>query len=102
MRHINSSVAIRPGRLPADQPLRFYSETNIGSRPASGDDFRGSPEEGLRAIPFAGSRGQLKQNVTGCYGVGSALRQLEKGPVSSTAEAVPEFPGSGRCWTICR
>ncbi|HVT86683.1 MAG TPA: phosphoenolpyruvate carboxylase, partial [Chitinophagaceae bacterium] len=32
----------------------------------------------LRAIPFAGSWSQLKQNVPGYYGVGSAIQQMEK------------------------
>ena len=59
-------------------PLRFYSETNIGSRPAKrGASTRLSLKD-LRAIPFAGSWSQLKQNVTGYYGVGSALQQMEK------------------------
>lgn len=59
-------------------PLRFYSETNIGSRPAKRGMTSGLSLKDLRAIPFAGSWSQLKQNVTGYYGVGSALRQLEK------------------------
>lgn len=59
-------------------PLRFYSETNIGSRPAKrGASSRLSLKD-LRAIPFAGSWSQLKQNVTGYYGVGTALQQMEK------------------------
>lgn len=59
-------------------PLRFYSETNIGSRPAKRGAGSGLSLKDLRAIPFAGSWSQLKQNVTGYYGVGSALRQMEK------------------------
>jgi phosphoenolpyruvate carboxylase len=58
-------------------PLRFYSDTNIGSRPAK----RGASRltlKNLRAIPFVGSWSQLKQNVTGYYGVGTALQQMEK------------------------
>jgi phosphoenolpyruvate carboxylase len=58
-------------------PLRFYSETNIGSRPAKRGSSSGLSLKDLRAIPFAGSWSQLKQNVTGFYGVGSALRQME-------------------------
>ena len=53
-------------------PLKFYAETNIGSRPAK----RGSGKltlNDLRAIPFVGAWSQLKQNVTGYYGVGTAL-----------------------------
>lgn len=58
-------------------PLRFYSETNIGSRPVK----RGGGKinfEDLRAIPFVGAWSQLKQNLTGYYGVGSALEKMEK------------------------
>ena len=59
-------------------PLRFYSETNIGSRPAKRGSASGLTLKDLRAIPFAGSWSQLKQNVTGFYGVGSALRKIEE------------------------
>jgi len=56
--------------------LRYYGKTNIGSRP----DKRGEKEqldlEDLRAIPFVGSWSQLKQNVPGYYGVGTALQAL--------------------------
>ncbi len=59
-------------------PLKFYSETNIGSRPAKrGGSSRLSLKD-LRAIPFVGAWSQLKQNVTGYYGVGIALQQLDK------------------------
>ena len=59
-------------------PLRFYSETNIGSRPAKRGASSGLSLKDLRAIPFAGSWSQLKQNVTGFYGVGAALKEMEK------------------------
>ena len=59
-------------------PLRFYSETNIGSRPAKRGGGSGLSLKDLRAIPFAGSWSQLKQNVTGYYGVGSALKRMEE------------------------
>jgi phosphoenolpyruvate carboxylase len=59
-------------------PLRFYSETNIGSRPAKRGSSSGLSLKDLRAIPFAGSWSQLKQNVTGYFGVGSALQEMEK------------------------
>jgi phosphoenolpyruvate carboxylase len=59
-------------------PLRFYAETNIGSRPAKrGASGRLSLKD-LRAIPFVGAWSQLKQNVTGYYGVGSAMRKLDE------------------------
>jgi phosphoenolpyruvate carboxylase len=59
-------------------PLRFYSETNIGSRPAKRGAASGLSLKDLRAIPFAGSWSQLKQNVTGYFGVGSALQKMEE------------------------
>lgn len=59
-------------------PLRFYSETNIGSRPARRGASSGLTLKDLRAIPFAGSWSQLKQNVTGFYGVGSALKKIDE------------------------
>ncbi|MFL5787975.1 MAG: phosphoenolpyruvate carboxylase [Flavisolibacter sp.] len=59
-------------------PLRFYSETNIGSRPAKRGKSSRLDLKDLRAIPFVGAWTQLKQNVPGYYGVGSSLQALEK------------------------
>jgi len=59
-------------------PLRFYSQTNIGSRPAKRGASSRLELKDLRAIPFVGSWSQLKQNVTGYYGVGSALKELDE------------------------
>jgi phosphoenolpyruvate carboxylase len=59
-------------------PLKFYAETNIGSRPARREAEKKLTLEDLRAIPFVGAWSQLKQNVPGFYGVGSALRDFEK------------------------
>ncbi|HEY2725880.1 MAG TPA: phosphoenolpyruvate carboxylase, partial [Parafilimonas sp.] len=58
-------------------PLRFYSETNIGSRPTKRGKASGITLKDLRAIPFVGAFSQLKQNVTGFYGVGNALKKAE-------------------------
>lgn len=58
-------------------PLKFYAETNIGSRPAKRGAGRLTLDD-LRAIPFVGAWSQLKQNVPGFYGVGSALRDYEE------------------------
>jgi phosphoenolpyruvate carboxylase len=58
--------------------LKYYAKTNIGSRPSK----RGSGQElvfsDLRAIPFVGSWSQLKQNVPGFYGVGTALQGFKE------------------------
>ena len=57
--------------------LKYYAKTNIGSRPSK----RGTSDKlvfsDLRAIPFVGSWSQLKQNVPGFYGVGTALKLYE-------------------------
>lgn len=61
-------------------PLLFFGQTNIGSRPAKRGSAGPLVLEDLRAIPFVGSWAQMKQNIPGFYGVGSALRSLhEKG-----------------------
>jgi phosphoenolpyruvate carboxylase len=59
-------------------PLNYYSETNISSRPSKrGKSFRLSLND-LRAIPFVGAWSQMKQNVPGYYGLGTALEAMEK------------------------
>jgi phosphoenolpyruvate carboxylase len=58
-------------------PLKFYSDTNIGSRPTKRKNGKMNMED-LRAIPFVGSWSQIKQNVTGYYGVGTALKKMEE------------------------
>lgn len=62
--------------LSAVSPLRFYAETNIGSRPAKRGGGKLTLKD-LRAIPFVGAWSQIKQNVPGFYGVGSALKQMD-------------------------
>src|SRR6202035_2148208 len=59
-------------------PLQFYGETNIGSRPSKRKNSGKLELKDLRAIPFVGAFSQLKQNVSGYYGVGSALQEMEK------------------------
>lgn len=59
-------------------PLRFYGQTNIGSRPTKRKkDGEGLRFEDLRAIPFVGSWAQMKQNVPGFYGFGEAIEELK-------------------------
>ncbi len=61
-------------------PLNYYSKSNIASRPAKRGSGTSLQFQDLRAIPFVGSWSQLKQNVPGYYGVGTALQVLkEKG-----------------------
>lgn len=59
-------------------PLAFFGDTNIGSRPVKRNSGEGLKFEDLRAIPFVGSWAQMKQNIPGFYGVGSALQELKK------------------------
>jgi phosphoenolpyruvate carboxylase len=58
-------------------PLNYYNKSNIGSRPGKRGNSDKLVFEDLRAIPFVGSWSQLKQNVPGYFGVGSALQQLK-------------------------
>lgn len=57
-------------------PLRYYGQTNIGSRPTSRGNPAGLSLDSLRAIPFVGAWSQMKQNVPGYYGFGTALTAL--------------------------
>ena len=56
--------------------LPYYAKTNIGSRPSKRGKSAELKFEDLRAIPFVGSWSQLKQNVPGFYGVGTALNHF--------------------------
>ena len=58
--------------------LKYYSQTNIGSRPSSRSKSKNLKFEDLRAIPFVGSWSQSKQNIPGFYGVGTALNYFKK------------------------
>ncbi|MEQ8954490.1 MAG: phosphoenolpyruvate carboxylase, partial [Gammaproteobacteria bacterium] len=58
--------------------LNYYAQSNIGSRPSKRGGDSELKFEDLRAIPFVGAWGQLKQNVPGYYGFGTALRELER------------------------
>ncbi|MCK5638892.1 MAG: phosphoenolpyruvate carboxylase [Flavobacteriaceae bacterium] len=57
--------------------LKYYAKTNIGSRPSKRSNSSELDFSDLRAIPFVGSWSQLKQNVPGFYGVGTALLKYE-------------------------
>lgn len=58
--------------------LRYYGETNVGSRPTRRQSSGPLTLDDLRAIPFVGSWSQLRQNVPGYYGLGTALEALEQ------------------------
>ncbi len=67
--------------------LKYYGKANIGSRPSKrGGDGKLNFDD-LRAIPFVGAWSQLKQNVPGFYGLGTALKdQEEKGNLEACKE----------------
>lgn len=57
-------------------PLRYYGQANIGSRPSKRKPGKLNLDD-LRAVPYVGAWSQLKQNVPGYYGVGTALEKLD-------------------------
>jgi phosphoenolpyruvate carboxylase len=57
--------------------LNYYAKTNIGSRPSKRKSEAKLNLDDLRAIPFVGSWSQLKQNVPGFFGLGTALKYFE-------------------------
>ncbi|WP_117883909.1 phosphoenolpyruvate carboxylase [Aureibaculum luteum] len=68
--------------------LKYYAKTNIGSRPSKRGKSDELKFEDLRAIPFVGSWSQLKQNVPGFYGVGTALKKYEENGEFDKVEAL--------------
>ncbi|MCL7762351.1 phosphoenolpyruvate carboxylase [Polaribacter sp. Z014] len=68
--------------------LKYYAKTNIGSRPSKRGGSDKLDFSALRAIPFVGSWSQLKQNVPGFFGVGTALKKYED---AGRFEEVKEF-----------
>jgi phosphoenolpyruvate carboxylase len=58
-------------------PLKLLSRINIGSRPTKRNGNSKLKLEDLRAISFVTSWSQLKQNIPGFYGVGTALKKMK-------------------------
>ncbi|WP_430934057.1 phosphoenolpyruvate carboxylase [Saccharicrinis sp. 156] len=58
--------------------LKYYGKANIGSRPSKRGGGDKINFEDLRAIPFVGAWSQLKQNVPGFFGLGTALKEQEE------------------------
>ncbi|MEE9348892.1 MAG: phosphoenolpyruvate carboxylase [Flavobacteriaceae bacterium] len=56
--------------------LKYYGKANIGSRPGKRGTDKKLKLTDLRAISFVGSWSQLKQNVPGYYGIGTAIKAL--------------------------
>jgi phosphoenolpyruvate carboxylase len=61
-------------------PLRYYDRLNVGSRPVKRKSGQQLRLEDLRAIPFVGSWSQIKQNIPGFYGLGTALQAAKQNP----------------------
>ena len=59
-------------------PLKLLSKITISSRPVKRNSGGSLKLEDLRAISFVTAWSQLKQNIPGFYGIGTALKNQEK------------------------
>jgi len=64
--------------LQEQSPLQWYAQANISSRPSKRPGSGALKLEDLRAIPFVGAWSQLKQNIPGYYGFGTAMKILDE------------------------
>ncbi|WP_270089773.1 phosphoenolpyruvate carboxylase [Sphingobacterium sp. SYP-B4668] len=74
-------------------PLKALSTINISSRPVKRNTDKELRLEDLRAISFVTSWSQLKQNIPGFYGVGSALQFAEENNLWSYVRNLYEHSG---------
>lgn len=74
-------------------PLKLLAHINISSRPVKRDSGAELKLEDLRAISFVTSWSQLKQNVPGFYGVGSALKKAKEDGVWDDVKRMYETSG---------
>ncbi len=73
--------------------LKYYGQTNIGSRPAKRGESEKLELKDLRAISFVGSWSQLKQNVPGYFGIGTAVKKLvDNGKLDDLKNLFNEVP----------
>ena len=73
--------------------LKYYQKANIGSRPGKRGQKKELTLKDLRAISFVGSWSQLKQNVPGYFGIGTALAALEQdGKLEALKQLYREVP----------
>jgi phosphoenolpyruvate carboxylase len=73
--------------------LKYYGQTNIGSRPAKRGESEKLELKDLRAISFVGSWSQLKQNVPGYFGIGTAVKTLiDNGKLDDLKNLFNEVP----------
>ncbi len=57
--------------------LKYYAQAHIGSRPNKRNADKKLTLKDLRAISYVGSWSQLKQNIPGYFGIGSAISRLK-------------------------
>lgn len=73
--------------------LKYYGKANIGSRPGKRGNKKQLTLSDLRAISFVGSWSQLKQNVPGYFGLGTAIQTLkENGRMNEVKKLYKEVP----------
>ena len=73
--------------------LKYYGQTNIGSRPAKRGESEKLDLKDLRAISFVGSWSQLRQNVPGYFGIGTAVKTLvDSGKLDDLKKLFNEVP----------
>ncbi len=73
--------------------LKYYNKANIGSRPGKRGNKSKLELSDLRAISFVGSWSQLKQNVPGYFGIGTAIKSLkDEGRLGDLKKLFKEVP----------
>jgi len=73
--------------------LKYYQKANIGSRPGKRGHKKKLELTDLRAISFVGSWSQLKQNVPGYFGIGTAIKVLkDQGKIGDLKKLFKEVP----------
>ena len=73
--------------------LKYYTMANIGSRPSKRGKAKQLTLSDLRAISFVGSWSQLKQNVPGYFGLGTAIKALvEQGRLEEMKQLFKDVP----------
>ncbi|PWG82037.1 phosphoenolpyruvate carboxylase [Pararcticibacter amylolyticus] len=82
--------------LEQHSPLKLLSQINISSRPVKRNSGGELKLEDLRAISFVTAWTQLKQNIPGFYGVGSALKKAKEDGVWSEVKSLYEISGQFR------
>ncbi len=73
--------------------LHYYKKAKIGSRPGKRGNKAKLELSDLRAISFVGSWSQLKQNVPGYFGIGSAIKHYkDAGDIETVKRLFKEVP----------